>query len=151
MLIVIKVKMFKLIFCKYLQIKIIFLFNTCLGILITTVFAFPQDEGCIKIKSCPAAINHVKNIKNDKSSLDILEKAHCGFDGREPVVKCSSIPNLPNITSNVECVPLQDCPVALRLIEKNVFNSALVNTLRMNHCGETKTQPLVICSKIVGI
>jgi hypothetical protein len=107
-----------------------------------------QNENCIRIKDCPVAISHLKNIRNDPKSVAVLQKAHCGFAGREPIVRCSSIPRLPTSSDNSECVPLQDCPAAVRLVRTRVFDPAVVNLFRSIHCGETKQQPMIYCQRV---
>ncbi|XP_063912229.1 uncharacterized protein LOC135129077 [Zophobas morio] len=116
--------------------------------LVVKVHAFPDDEGCIGIRECPAALKHVKNAKNNNESLKILRRAHCGFNGKVPIVKCSTIPDLPDSDSGTGCIRLQDCPKAVRIIHQGVFDPVVVNLFRSVHCGAQKMHPMIYCHKL---
>lgn len=102
-----------------------------------------QNDTCVVVKDCQAAIAHIKNIRVDPNSRMYLKQAHCGFLGNIPLVKCAAIPELPKSEG---CIPLKNCQNALKSIHNNVFNPLFVEKLRSATCGNPSEQPMIQCS-----
>ncbi|XP_047537415.1 uncharacterized protein LOC125071283 isoform X2 [Vanessa atalanta] len=52
---------------------------------------------CISIVSCPTYVKLLQQVRTNPAAVQVLRKAHCGFDGSNPKVCCplNTIPNTP--------------------------------------------------------
>ncbi|KAG5873544.1 hypothetical protein JTB14_007352 [Gonioctena quinquepunctata] len=50
---------------------------------------------------------------------------------------------------NIECIPLEDCPLLLKQVSKNKYALETIEFLKLSHCGYSKDKkPLVWCPDV---
>ncbi|XP_046972203.1 venom serine protease Bi-VSP-like [Vanessa cardui] len=56
---------------------------------------------CISIVTCPTYVKLLQQVRTNPAAVQVLRKAHCGFEGNNPKVCCplNSIPNTPPQTA----------------------------------------------------